>query len=32
VRTLAFGHAGMTTYLIMDELRRVDLLEVLRAG
>jgi len=32
VRTLAFGHAGMITYLIMDELRRVDLLEVLWAG
>jgi len=26
------GHAGMITYLILDELRRVDLLEVLRAG
>ena len=32
MRTLAFGHAGMITYLIMDELRRVDLLEVLWAG
>ncbi|MGH3897248.1 MAG: hypothetical protein ACRDTA_03160 [Pseudonocardiaceae bacterium] len=32
VRTLAFGHAGMIIYLIMEELRRVDLLEVLWAG
>lgn len=32
VRTLAFSHAGMITYLVIDELRRVDLLDVLWAG
>jgi len=32
VRTLAFGSAGMIIYLVLEDLRRVDLLEVLWAG
>ncbi|MGH3764034.1 MAG: hypothetical protein ACRDTX_02585 [Pseudonocardiaceae bacterium] len=32
VRILAFGHAGMIIYLILEDQRRVDLLEVLWAG
>lgn len=32
VRILAFGRSGMITYLIMEDLRRVDVLDVLWAG
>ena len=32
VRTLAFGSAGVITYLILEDLQRVVLLEVLWAG
>lgn len=32
VRVLAFGYAGMIIYLILEDQRRVDLLEVLWAG
>jgi hypothetical protein len=32
VRVLPFGSAGMVTYLILEDQRRVDVLEVLWAG
>lgn len=32
VRTLTFGSSGMIIYLIMEDLRRVDVLDVLWAG
>ncbi len=32
VRTLPFGRAGMVTYLILDDQRRVDVLNVVRVG
>jgi len=32
VRTLTFGSSGMITYLIMEDMRRVDVLDVLWAG
>jgi hypothetical protein len=32
VRTMPLGYAGMVTYLIVDELRRVDVLNVLWVG
>jgi hypothetical protein len=32
VRTLPFGRAGMVTYLILNDQRRVDVLNVVRAG
>lgn len=32
VRTLAFGAGGMVTYLVLDDLRRVDILLVGWAG
>ena len=28
LRTVAFGNAGMVTYLILDDQRRVDVLQV----
>ncbi len=32
VRTLPFGKAGLITYLILEDQRRVDVLDVLWAG